>query len=184
MRTMSRVESLQWITDKGFLLKTEDLPDIEPKYRKTWVLLPKGYKTAFAIPNEARSQLTLAHWIANWMDWNEALIWLNDWSIYTEDEMDLFLQLRRIYFPPIAESLIDSPGHYMDVKNTHTIWAMAEFIWTIMAFNWEGYILEPTRTCFVWLADGVLDISTRDKHKHKALHQQLEFRWIKPLKST
>ena len=152
-------ECVQWCDSRGFALDEREHP-ARP---------PGRYMKLFEVPTLSRGRLELARALVDWAEPRVSLLWVTDWPLHVEDEMSLFLELRRD-----ANSLIllAAPGlMFSEAGEDQT--RLVHFVYLILAFNWEGFLLHGDRSSYIWLADEVIEVVSNDTQRLAGLQEIL-----------
>lgn len=167
MKVLTKSECNAWLASHN----------IESEGDERLALPPQGYSKWFETPQTSRFQLVLAHGLAAWFNYPKAFFWMSTWPHYETQEMELFLQWRQNHGDESV--LIEAPGHLFNIEDKASAWVMGELLLFAMAFNWEGYLLQPEQRSVIWIGDDIIGIITQEQNKDKDLQELLDALCIK-----
>lgn len=163
MQVLSDSECASWLSTHGYTFRGGN----RSKGEEGYVRLPAShYRSVFKMPvsTDARTQLFLSHHLAEWIQSSlDTLLWVTSWASYTSEEMEMFLEFRQGFGE--QRQLIDAPGHLFQSGDMDNINHITSILLFMMAFNWEGFVLSSDAQTIIWMADEILETSTKEKGK-------------------
>lgn len=123
----------------------------------------------FTVPLSARYYLIVAHRLIKWFDFSECLLLITDWPSFSDEEMKIFMEMRRLY--GCDKSLIDAPGHCFEIQDVQKL---ACFIHYVLILNWEGVLINREGNSIVLLADEVIELITESFAKAQEARNTFE----------
>ena len=123
----------------------------------------------FEVPTLSRGRMELARVLIDWADPRVSMLWVTDWPLYLEDEMSLFLELRR---DANSRILLAAPGlTFSEAPEDQA--RLVHFVYLVLAFNWEAFLLNGDRSSYIWLADEVIEVVSNDRQRVAELQETL-----------
>ncbi len=118
-----------------------------------------GSTVAFTTPTDAAAELVLARALCKLLPDTEVLLWIVNWG-GTELEQDFFAAFRKNHGE--LRKLGDIPSYLFNLVNDTDRWLLTEYMFLLMGFNWQGYVVHPQGLDVIWLADEVIDVTMQD----------------------
>lgn len=169
MVILNDVECVEWLTRRNVDFKDAD----RSQGSDGFVSLPEvGYGAEFEVPADAWTQLMLAHSLSKLPEGRDVFLWVTSWALYSEKEREVFDSFRQSHGE--HRWLIDAPGHLLDLSGSGERWILAEILLFMMAFNWEGFVIQGNKETIIWMADEIIEIvaqkSDANEFSRKIIH--------------
>jgi hypothetical protein len=127
--------------------------------------LPHCHRIWFGTPRDAKRQMSLAHLLSDWFGCAASLLVVNVVALFGPHELDAFLFLRRCYG---ADRWVDkvpggaTPGHLFTSAFPESRRQVREFMTVMLAYVFQGYLVQDDGRDLIWLADEVIDVYSPD----------------------
>lgn len=166
MRIQTLSECVDWLEVHKFQF---DEPNVSAG-RGGFVYLPvEGHRRLFHAPADGWTQTLLSYQLTKWVGAFEALLWITDWSLYEQKEMELFDSYRQLHEE--HRRLIDTPGYLLDTSQEADAWVLTENIHLMLSFNWQGFVMRSDKSAIIWLADGMIETFTGSHEQDEYLQK-------------
>lgn len=157
MRVLSLDESAEWLGARG----------LELRRAADWgqdhcLLLPEDYDALrIKTPSEGRAQAGLAYLLSRWFPCEGSLLLLTVVAVFEPHELAELLSLREYYGETRWVDGVPggaTPGHLLSSGRPADQRDLSDFLRTMLAFTFEGYLVADDGKTIIWVADEVVDI--------------------------
>ena len=141
----------QWLAEKGLSANVLP-PSRSPESR---------FVCIYTCPPECRGKIVLANFLAQLFWKTTCMVWITEWTVFNEDEMRTYLAFQRDASAVSCADLRDYPGHLYDALAPETQVEIFSTLLFMMAFTWQGYLIDGEGASIVWLADEIIEIAAK-----------------------
>lgn len=113
--------------------------------------------------------------LTDWFTPNSSrMIWLSNWETYPSDQFILFQKFRLGCGE--TRTPIEAPGHLFENSTEEENAIFTAFVFFVMAFNWQAYIVAKNHNDYIYLGDEYIVFSSTDEEKLKQV-SELRSNW-------
>jgi hypothetical protein len=139
VKVLTNAECTEWLEERGII--EEPYLHVSPSN--------VGYEQ-FRIPRDPqRISALMRTMVEISQPFQEVLLHLKDWSLYSPDEMATVRAIRSAYGE--SRGIIDSPGHLWPLADKDQLIGLAALV---VCYNWDTYLyFDSGTTFFCWEGD-------------------------------
>jgi hypothetical protein len=170
MRVLTIDETVAWLATRQLVLR----PAREWGQDHRLAMPEHAHRIWFGTPPEAKRQMSLAHLLSGWLNCTSSLLAINVVAIYQPYELEALLFLRR---SAGDERWVDgipgggTPGHLFDDDPFENRRRVREFLTVMLAYTFEGYLVQDDGQDVIWIADEVVDVYSANLGRIRSVNE-------------